>query len=645
MLPLNQKTEWGRNHMKAKRLLAAILTIILMAALFPVAQAEAAGEGATPSGIAYSEIGKSIEEYVKKHETDLASFSAAAFDRNGIITVGRYGYADIENGVKVDENTVYEWGSTSKTLIWVSIMQLYERGLVDFDTDIREYLPEGFMTKLQYPEEKITLVNLMNHDAGFQESIYEKQETNENGLYDSLEEALRECECYQAFHVGENIAYTNWGAALAAYIVERVSGQDYVTYVHKNIFEPVSMTHTSVDMHISDNGWVREQREKIHCYESISDSEPKKDLGVYHSWVQLYPAGCVTGTIDDIAAFAQGFVAPDCPFFEDNATRDLMFSPTSFLGESDIARVCHGLWSEQFKVSTIGHGGNTMGMTANMQFDPESGFGIVVLSNVEGEKTFCTGLCELMYGNVIDSALVAANPVKEHTDISGGYNLARGFFRGFGSAIRATAFLQIKATDDPDVFDWPQMGKDVQVVHIGDKMWQLRAPNGRTNFIYESVDAAGNPKLEITSTDLVRTTPLGTISFHIFLLLSVGCILTLLIKLVIMAIRKIKGKERIISSADRQITLQQIIQGISGVILFMMCNNGVHGHSFAVFSCIMASLLGLVSLANGGMLVKNTVSDSEILKRTAVKQYIWAVFAVMYLVFIIGFQLYDFIHI
>jgi hypothetical protein len=45
------------------------------------------------------------------------------------------------------------------------------------------------------------------------------------------------------------------------------------------------------------------------------------------------------------------------------------------------------------------------------------------------------------------------------------------------------------------------------------------------------------------------------------------------------------------------------------------------------------------------MLVKNTVSDSEILKRTAVKQYIWAVFAVMYLVFIIGFQLYDFIHI
>ena len=59
----------------------------------------------------------------------------------------------------------------------------------------------------------------------------------------------------------------------------------------------------------------------------------------------------------------------------------------------------------------------------------------------------------------------------------------------------------------------------------------------------------------------------------------------------------------------------------------------------------MASLLGLASLANGGMLVKNTLSDAGILKRTEVKQYIWAALAVLYLVFIIGFQLYDFIHI
>lgn len=183
------------------------------------------------------------------------------------------------------------------------------------------------------------------------------------------------------------------------------------------------------------------------------------------------------------------------------------------------------------------------------------------------------------------------------------------------------------------------------MVHIGDKMWQLKSSDGNSVFCYESVDAAGNPKLEIMSTDLVKANPLGTISFYAFLLLTLGCILTLFIKLVVMVIRKIRGKERVVTLADRQITVQQIIQGVSGVILFLMINNGVHGHALAVFSCIMASLLGLASLANGGMLVKNTVGNSEILKRTAVKRYIWAAIAVLYLVFIIGFQLYDFIHI
>lgn len=624
--------------------ISILITVMFVAALAFVPAKAMAAEQTTPSGIAYSDITKSMNDYVKEHEDELASVSAAVFDENGIITVERYGYANIEKGVKADENTVYEWGSSSKALIWVSVMQLYEKGLVDFDTDIREYLPEGFLTKLQYPDEKITLLNLMNHDAGFQECIYENQEIDESGLFDSLEEAVSECQCYQAFHVGENTAYTNWGAALAAYIVERVSGQDYVTYVHENIFEPVGIEHTSIDMHMADNKWVRKQREKIHCYANISDSEPNKDLGVNQFWVQFYPAGCVTGTIDDMAAFAQGFVAPDCPFFEDNATRDLMFSPTSYFGESDIAKACHGLWCEQFKVPTLGHGGNTLGMTANIQFDPESNLGIVVLANKEGEKTFCTGLCELLFGNVVDSKLVAANPVKDHTDISGEYTMARGFFRGFGSAIRYASGFTMKATDDPDVFNMPLTG-GAQMVHIGDKMWQLKSSDGNSVFCYESVDAAGNPKIEMIVADLVRVNPLGTISFYAFLLLTLGCILTLFIKLVVMVIRKIRGKERVVTLADRQITVQQIIQGVSGIILFLMINNGVHGHGFAVFSCIMASLLGLVSLANGGMLVKNTVGNSEILKRTAVKRYIWAAIAVLYLVFIIGFQLYDFIHI
>lgn len=116
-------------------------------------------------------------------------------------------------------------------------MQQWERGNIDFDTDIREYLPDGFLTKLQYEDEKITMLNLMNHNAGFQEGYYENQMCSEDDLFDSLEEAVKSCECYQAYHVGEYTAYSNWSSALAAYIVERVSRENYVDYVHENIFE------------------------------------------------------------------------------------------------------------------------------------------------------------------------------------------------------------------------------------------------------------------------------------------------------------------------------------------------------------------------------------------------------------------------
>ena len=93
-------------------------------------------------------------------------------------------------------------------------MQQCERGNIDLDTDIRAYLPEGFLTKLQYEDEKITMKNLMSHNAGFQESFYEKQDgCREDELYDTLEEAVKACECYQAYHVGEFTAYSNWGTA------------------------------------------------------------------------------------------------------------------------------------------------------------------------------------------------------------------------------------------------------------------------------------------------------------------------------------------------------------------------------------------------------------------------------------------------
>ena len=73
--------------MKSRRILAAILTIILMTALSPTAQAEATDEKATPSGIPYSEIGSGIDAYIAEREAGMASCAVSVYDADGIRSV------------------------------------------------------------------------------------------------------------------------------------------------------------------------------------------------------------------------------------------------------------------------------------------------------------------------------------------------------------------------------------------------------------------------------------------------------------------------------------------------------------------------------------------------------------------------------
>lgn len=133
---------------------AVLLTLVLC-----IPQNVCAAEKTTPSGLAYDDIGTEIDAYIKEYEAGLASVGTCVFDENGIICEVYYGYSDIENKTLADEETVYEWGSVSKLLVRVSAMQLKEQGKLNFEKDIREYLPEGFLTKLQYEDETITMLN------------------------------------------------------------------------------------------------------------------------------------------------------------------------------------------------------------------------------------------------------------------------------------------------------------------------------------------------------------------------------------------------------------------------------------------------------------------------------------------------------
>lgn len=618
-----------------KRIVTMIVAMVLFLTSFTgTALAENAGKQ-TPSGIPYADIGSSIDGFIAEREAGLASCVVSVFDADGVIHNGYYGHADIENGIPADADTVYEWASCSKLLVWVAVMQQWERGNLDLDADIRTYLPEGFLTKLQYPDEKITMLNLMNHNAGFQESFYENQLAGPDDLYGSLEEAVRSCECYQAYHVGEYTAYSNWGTALAAYIVERTSGMDYVTYVNENIFAPLGMEHTSIHPLQADNPWVATQRSKLKCYSRYGDPAYNEDYGECRSWVQLFPAGAAIGTVADFSTFSQAFVSEECPLFENVNTRDMMLQATSFYGSSDIAENCHGLWTNEHLVQTLGHAGNSGGCTANLVFDPISGLGMVIMTNEPGETAFCYGLPAHLFGSVTDRPeYLSAAPVE--ADVSGYYYSKRSLPEGAAKAMTYTGALLPLSRNEDGTYSLKLLGipmGEARLMPLAENQYVM-LDNGMEMFMYIEDD-----RISTMSADYVRD-PMdatGTVAAFGFILFGAACLLVLLCKLVALIIRIIRKRSRKYTTADWQILLQQVIYGVSGVIfaLFILIGGFPATPALTTISGILAAVLALISLANGGLLCYNK-------SQRGVRSFIWAALCIAYAAFIVWMQLYCF---
>lgn len=367
-----------------------------------------------PSEISYSEIGSEIEAYVAEHEETTAGLAVSVFDRDETIYSNYFGYADKENQTAVDEETVFEWGSVTKLLVWVSVMQLWEQGELEFDCDVRTYLPENFLTNLSY-DQPVTMLHLMNHNAGFQE-VYFDIFSKEGSEILSLGEILAAHKPDQIYEPGTVTAYSNWGVALAGYIVECVSGMQFSDYVHEHIFEPLGMEHSALLPDLSDNEWVQEKRKDLQCYTADGTLIP----GCFYH-ISMYPAGMCTSTLGDFEQFARTLLDENSVLFQSADTWKTMFSPTAYYGDSEIPSNCHGFWVIPLAVKAVGHGGNTAGCSSYLLLEPESGIGTVVMTNQYQENVYNTEMMRLIFGEFQEEAYFSG----EREEPSGIYRSAR----------------------------------------------------------------------------------------------------------------------------------------------------------------------------------------------------------------------------
>ena len=370
-----------------KTFILTLLTIITLGLFRPIT-ASAEESQKLPSGIERDLISQKIQDYVKEHEKTTAGMATAVFDKDGTIYQGNFGYMDKEKGIKADDDSVFEWGSVTKLTIWVSVMQLWEQGKINLEEDIRTYLPEGFLKNLRY-DKPITMLDLMNHQPGFDETpLYNKGDNK------TIEELLLDYQPIQSFEPGTTTAYSNYGTSLASYIVERISGQKYVDYVHEHVFQPLGMDRTGILADLSDNAYAQAKLKEAKGYDSQG-----KLIGNVPYKVGLYSEGGVVGTLDDLQKFSQALLGRKT-LFKRLETWSTLYSTTSTYAGTDNARNAHGFWASHYSVTLLGHSGNSNGFSSNLYLDLENGIGQVILTNQQYELIYNMQMPELIFGKM-----------------------------------------------------------------------------------------------------------------------------------------------------------------------------------------------------------------------------------------------------
>ncbi|AIQ45977.1 hypothetical protein R70723_08860 [Paenibacillus sp. FSL R7-0273] len=506
-----------------------------MSAGLPAYAAEGAvapAEDVTPSGIKLSSLENVIDTYNTAARQATGAGVSVAVVKNGETVFNKaYGLADVENNTAADTDTVFEWGSVTKLLVWTSVMQLVEQGKLDLRTDIREYLPEGFFKKLKY-DEPITLLNLMHHNAGWQDRYTGLYYLQEEEVPD-LAEALRIFEPRQVYKPGTVVAYSNYGAALAGYIVELQSSQPFYAYVNEHIFDVLGMEHTSIHPTQQDNPAVGSARDRIQGYSLERELIRQNQLHI-----STYPAGGALGTTADAAKFMAALIPPagsTSPLFQSNTTLEEMLTPSLMYEGTDMPRIAHGFFVNEYAVRTLGHGGNTTAFTSNFVFDPVSEFGMIVMTNQKNEWQYSTGLVDSVFGTYRPESYSGKLP--DTSEVAGTYLPARRVVHGFGKIDAYLNTVDIVAVNNL-TYNWneqpsSQFAPDAySKVHWSANEYFVRNDQGEVD------------KLSIQSSDYFPLTGLAVYSVRITLVvLALGITYTLfaLINgLIHFSIRKIK---------------------------------------------------------------------------------------------------------
>ena len=370
------------------------LIAIALCAAAPVAAQAPAG---------WPEFTRAFQAYA---DSDKVVGASVVYVRDGRVAQ-RYdvGMQDKGANVRVDSQTIFHWGSITKSLTAISIMQLRDRGKLTLDDKIVRWVPELRTMHDPYGMmDSITIRMLLSHTAGFQNGTwpYSKgrpwepfEPTTWNQLvammpYQQLE-----------FRPGSRYGYSNPGFIYLARVVEHISGDPWEDYVQKNIFAPLELrwsyfrsTPYYLAPHRSHNYYVERDSSRR---EQLVDNGAEFDPGI------TSPNGAWNAPIGDLVKYVAFLTNALLPGMSrerydvvlSRPSLDEMWKPGKPMsqGYESSANEWMGLGFfvlDRGGTRIVGHTGSQAGFRSFYFFNPATKAGVIAVFNTTNEASPAT---------------------------------------------------------------------------------------------------------------------------------------------------------------------------------------------------------------------------------------------------------------
>ena len=333
-------------------------------------------------------------------EKSIPGFSVAIVNEEGIIYTKGFGKTSLSKKEKYEANTSQKIASISKTVLGIALLKAQEMKKLNINDPINKYLPYKVINPY-YPETPILIKHLAYHNSSLRDTrdifensyiiINEEVKTNEQALpffkksnaEISLEQFLTNSlfkegkwygeDSFFDFEPDKERRYSNLGAGICQYILEKVTEKSYEAFTKETIFEPLKMQNISWEYSSSVKNRTKlflNDTTLITPYKGFNKADGElrtsvNDLSIL--LIEFIKAYNGKGTLLNKESYQLLFDAKQFPNQRSQFGIFIEFRPIAF----------------GFKENLIGHMGADPGLLTAMYFNPESGLGKIMFINIE----------------------------------------------------------------------------------------------------------------------------------------------------------------------------------------------------------------------------------------------------------------------